>query len=292
MLPNLLMMSKNKEKQNEIPSIILYTSKLLQTLSPKLATKFAQRLFTSPIKHKIPKREFEMDQQSKQKLVYIPVIQKEIMVYEYGTSDKKVLLVHGWSGRGTQLVKIADMFLKNGFSILSFDAPAHGKSPGKTTLMPEFIESILELEKQYGPFEFIVGHSLGGMATLNAIKRGLNVKKAVIIGSGDSVQDIINDFVKRLQLKNIFATKMKDAFEAEYKMDMESYSSYVAAKDVAIPVLIIHDKNDSDVPHTASENIHNHLQQSELILTEGLGHRKILGDAEVIAAIENYMMSL
>lgn len=99
------------------------------------------------------------------------------MTYEYGKSDRKVLLVHGWSGRGTQLFKIADELLDNGYSVVSFDAPAHGKSKGNTTIMSEFIASILEIEKQYGPFEFAIGHSLGGMSVLNAIKDGLKVKK-------------------------------------------------------------------------------------------------------------------
>jgi hypothetical protein len=36
--------------------------------------------------------------------------------------------------------------------------------------MTDFIAAILEIEKQYGP---LVGHSLGGMSILNAIK-GLN----------------------------------------------------------------------------------------------------------------------
>jgi alpha-beta hydrolase superfamily lysophospholipase len=42
-------------------------------------------------------------------------------------------------GRGTQLFKIADELLKQGYSTISFDAPAHGKSPGKTTIMVDFI---------------------------------------------------------------------------------------------------------------------------------------------------------
>ncbi|GAW89223.1 hypothetical protein FPS14_contig00017-0031 [Flavobacterium psychrophilum] len=42
--------------------------------------------------------------------------------------------------------------------------------------MPEFIASILELEKLYGPFEFAIGHSLGGMALLNSVKQGLQLK--------------------------------------------------------------------------------------------------------------------
>lgn len=285
-------MSKNKnlkKKSTKVPSIILTIGKTLQAISPNLAAKYASKLFITPIKHKIPKREYEMDKNSKQDFLNIPSIQKQIMTYQYGNYQKKVLLVHGWSGRGTQLVKIADMLIKNGYSTISFDAPAHGKSPGKTSIMPEFIESILELEKQYSPFEFIIGHSLGGMSTLNAIKRGLQVKKAILIGSGDSVNDIIKHFVWNLQLKSQIASLVRNSFEEKYKMDMESYSAYVAAQSVSIPVLIIHDKNDDDVPYTASENIHRHLQNSELFLTENLGHRKILGDEKVISKIQNFI---
>ena len=99
----------------KIPKSILFTAKLLEVTSPKLATLFAAKLFTTPIKHKLPKREHEMDAQSSQLTMSIPAINKEIVVYKYGKSDKKILLVHGWSGRGTQLVKIADVLLKLGY---------------------------------------------------------------------------------------------------------------------------------------------------------------------------------
>jgi alpha-beta hydrolase superfamily lysophospholipase len=63
--------------------------------------------------------------------------------------EKKILLIHGWSGRGTQLCSIADCFVKKGYTTISFDAPAHGKSPGKTSDMTEFIATILELERKF-----------------------------------------------------------------------------------------------------------------------------------------------
>jgi len=273
----------------QIPRPILITAKLLQAISPKLATLFAAKLFTTPIKHAIPKRELHMDKNSTQVKIIIPTIKKEIVVYQYGEGEKKVLLVHGWSGRATQLVKIADELVHMGYQIISFDAPAHGKSQGKSTLMPEFIASILEIEKQFGPFEFAIGHSLGGMSVLNALKQNLKVKKAVIIGSGDIIQDIIDDFVKQLQLKPNIAPLLKDHFEKKYGENMESYSSHLAAKAVKIPTLIIHDKIDTDVDVKAAHNINKHLLNSELIITEGLGHRKILGNEKVINKIKGFL---
>lgn len=266
----------------KIPKIILLTSQFISFISPKLVTLFAAKLFTTPLKHKIPKRELEMNRNSVQKLINIPAISKQVVLYHYGESDKKILLVHGWSGRGTQLFKIADELVKEGYSTISFDAPAHGKSPGKTTIMVDFIAAILEIDKQFGPFEAAVGHSLGGMSVLNAIKKGLKVNHAVVIGSGDIVQDIMDDFVAKLELKPSISTRMRLHFEKKYKEDMNSYSAFLAAKETAIPVLVIHDNNDPEVPVTAGIHIHKYLKNGALFLTDGLGHRKILGNPKVI----------
>ena len=274
-----------KEKQPEgiqVPKAIIYTAKFVQFISIGLVSKLASKIFTSPIKHKIPKREFEMERKTKQETVLIPKINKEIVVYHYGDSPKKVLLVHGWSGRGTQLVKFAEELIASGYSTVSFDAPAHGKSAGKTTLMPEFIASILEIEKLYGPFEYAIGHSLGGISLLNSIREGLKIKKLIVIGSADRIKDIFDEFVKKLELKPIISEKMIDGFEKQYNVSMDNYSAHIAAKEVQIPTLVIHDENDYEVPVFCGKNIHKHLPNGELFITKKLGHRKILGDKEVI----------
>ena len=123
----------------KIPVSIIYIGKFLQFFIPPLATKYAIRLFATPIRYKTPEREKMMAKSAKKEMVLIPNLKKEVMVYTYGYSKRKVLLIHGWSGRGTQLYKIADKLLENGFMTISFDAPAHGKSEGKYTMMTEFI---------------------------------------------------------------------------------------------------------------------------------------------------------
>ncbi|WP_281233362.1 alpha/beta hydrolase [Flavobacterium gelatinilyticum] len=274
--------TNNPTKSLKIPAIIIISAKICAFISTKLVTRFAARVFTTPVKHKVPKREFEMDAKSVQKEIYIPAIDKHIITYSYGESKRKIILVHGWSGRGTQLFKIADALVENGYSVISFDAPAHGKSKGQTTIMSEFIASILQLEKEFGPFESAIGHSLGGMSVLNAIKNELNVNSAVIIGSGDIVQDILNEFISKLRLKKDIADHLQNLFEEKYQLKMDDFSAYRAAQKVKIPVLVIHDKDDPEVPVKAGIHIHENLEKGTLFLTEGLGHRKILGNQNVI----------
>jgi pimeloyl-ACP methyl ester carboxylesterase len=281
----------NHKQSLKIPKLILLFSKIIASISPKLSVLFSAKLFTTPIKHSTPKRELEMDSKSIQKLIEIPAINQKVMTYEYGKSEKKILLSHGWSGRGTHLFKIADELVKAGYSTISFDAPAHGKSPGSTTIMSEFVETILEIEKQFGPFEAAVGHSLGGMSLLNATKNGLAIRRLAIIGSGDVVQDILDDFVAKLELKPSTSTQLRLHFEKKYKVEMDGYSAYKAAVEIAIPVLVIHDKNDTEVPVTAGIHIHQHLKNGELVLTEGLGHRKILVNAQVIEKVVGFIQN-
>lgn len=273
---------KKRQEPLKIPNVILITAALLSRISRRALVRFAARLFTTPIRHKMPKREIDMDLNSRQRILAIPAIQKKVMLYELGTGPRRFLLVHGWSGRGTQLVKFAEALAQAGHSVVSFDAPAHGKAPGKTTALPEFIASIMEIEKSHGPFEAAIGHSLGGMSLLNAAARGLAVKKLVIIGSGDVIKDIFDDFVRRLKLDLSVSTDLQKLFEKRYDGVMNDYSSYLSAQKLDIPVLVVHDADDMEVPVPCAHHIQENLKNGQLLITQKLGHRKILGDARVL----------
>lgn len=284
-------MAQKQAKVLEVPAYIKNTSKVLSKLNKNLAAAFALKLFETPIKYKLPKREQKMYEVSHKSNLILPECQKEITVYENKFGSKKVLLVHGWNGRGTQLVSIAKAFKGLNYSIISFDAPGHGKSPKTTTNMKHFIEAIFELDKKYNGFDVIVGHSLGGMSIINALGRGLSTPKAVVIGSGNKTKDITDDFLTTIGMSKKMTPFLVDLFERKYNEKMANYDVELHAEKVQIPVLVIHDKNDKDVPFTSAEAINNQLINGELIITSGLGHRKILGDEQVIQKIIQFVTS-
>lgn len=271
------------------PAYILNTGKILTALSPFLASRFAAKLFLSPFRYTLPPREKEMDKKSIQETIQVPSIHRKIVVYKYGTGQKKVLLVHGWSGSGTQLCVIAKALVNKGFSVISFDAPAHGKAPGKTSMMPFFIESIHHLEKEYGPFEAAIGHSLGGMSLLKAIKDGFKVNKLVLIGTANSVTNITREFAKNMMLNEKVAKLMKAYFDKKFGEDMDNYSGAISAQWVKVPTLVVHDKNDIDVHISSAYEIVDKLENGTLFVTESLGHRKILGNPDVINKISTFI---
>lgn len=271
------------------PQYILSTGKILTRISPFLASRFAAQLFLTPFKYPLPKREKEMDEKAEQKSMLVKAINRKIIVYKYGEGTKKVLMVHGWSGRGTQMAILAKQLVDKGFTVISFDAPAHGKAPGRMSMMPFFIESIHEISKDYGPFDSAIGHSLGGMSLLRAVKEGLPLKKLVIIGTANSVTHITKEFARNMKLNDVVANKMKSYFDKKFGQDMDVYSGALSAESVKIPTLVVHDKNDVDVDVSSAYEISEKLVNNELFLTEGLGHRKVLGNPEVINKITTFV---
>jgi len=281
---------KNKNTSTvQIPQYIRSSVKALSFLSNKWATKLAMKLFITPFKFPLPKREIHMDTFSVKYPLELPKAKKDILVYENGNGTKKALLIHGWNGRGTQLFSIAKELTQSGYTVISFDAPGHGKASKNTSVMTEFMEAAFVLERKYDGFDIVIGHSLGGMTAINVLSRGFQARKAVIIGSGDIIQDIMDDFIKRIGLKPKIGIKLKELFEKTYNENIDNYTISNQIQKVKIPVLIIHDRNDLDVPYTAAEHIYSKAPNAELYLTEKLGHRKILGNGNVLQKIKEFI---
>jgi pimeloyl-ACP methyl ester carboxylesterase len=276
-----------KNKKTLIPSLFIPIpvrcfAKTLELISSKLASFFGIKLFITPVNFPIPKREQYMLKSAQKKRLHIPEIKKEIEILSYGYSKKKVLLVHGWSGRSTQLFAFADKLLENGFMVISFDGPAHGKSTGRTTMMPEFLKTIEKINTTFGPFEAAIGHSFGATSLYNAAATFLDIKTFIAIGSGDRISDIISNFAKNLYLKEKSAKKIQLGLEKKWMIHIDDFSSSSVAKKIKIPVLVVHDIIDGDVPVSCAYRIRQNLEKGSLFITNGLGHTKILRNNEVI----------
>ncbi len=272
-----------------IPKPISYLAKTLELISVRLSSLFGMKLFMTPINYPIPKREQYMLKSAQKKRIFIEDINKEIEVLSYGYSRKKILLVHGWCGRSTQLFAFADKLLENGYMVISFDGPAHGKSSGKTTMMPEFLKTIKKINTTYGPFEAAIGHSFGATSLYIAASDFLTIKSLIAVGSGDKISDIILNFSKNLYLKEKSAQLIQSRLEKKWNLKVNDSSSSTVARKINIPVLVVHDVTDGDVPVRCAYEIRKNLKRGSLLITNGLGHTKILRNEEVIKKSINFI---
>jgi len=282
-------MAKKKKRQSfKIPRIIIYIGKFLQLFSSGLTVKYVKFLFQKPIRHKRPEAEKYLLEDVKLTMLPVPEIGKNIAVYKWGSGEKKALVVHGWSGRATQMYKIIQAFLDKGYTVYSFDAPAHGASTGKRTMMPEFIKTIHKIANKYGAFDITVGHSMGGIASLNVQGEYQDFKKLVVIGTPDSIFNIFHGFVKQLELKPKIAKKLIQVFEKITGKSIFDFHGSTQAAKIDIPVLVIHDDDDKEVPVTDALNNYKHLKNGKLLRTKGLGHNRILKNKKVVEGIMEF----
>ena len=230
-----------------------------------------------------------MRESAKKERFTVEKLRKDIQVYIYGYSRVKVLLVHGWAGRGTQLYNLADKILENKMMVVSFDGPAHGLSEGKRTNMLEFVETIRAVHEKYGPFDLAIGHSFGGMSLINAVADGLNINKLVTIGADNSIPEFFDYFVHKMELKNIVSWKLARMFEKKYNRNLNDLSSEVQARRIDIPVLVLHDSKDKYVPVSSAMAIRQNLKNGQILMTNDLGHHRIFKDPEVIERIIDFI---
>ena len=276
------MTPKKKTKKNtRITKSVVTFAKFLQFLGTSLAANFVLKLFQSPLNHTKPQREEMMFKSAVKERLKIPTINKEIQVYKYGYSKKKVLIVHGWAGRGTQLFTISDKLLENRYMVISFDGPAHGFSEGKRTNMTDFMETVKTLQNKYGPFEAAIGHSFGGMVLLKSTAHFLKIQKLIVMGTANDVRNIIHDLARKLNLKSAVAENVLKKLAKQFNTNLETMTSAASAKKIDIPTLVVHDSNDKEVPVRCAYQIRQNLRKGTLLITNGLGHQRILKDITV-----------
>lgn len=276
------------QKSFELPKYITGTMAVLCKLNTYLATKFAFRLFFQPIAFPFPEREKGMVTSSRVKTLHTPE-GKPFNTYQLGEGTKKVVMIHGWSGRGTQFFKIAEALAPH-FTIVAIDAPAHGKFKGGKTNMLEFVEALEVAHRTFGPFDYAIGHSLGGMALFNALQRNAAYQKLIIIGSPASIVNVVTDFCDKVKANRKVRDGIIKRIEEQFKLEVrEASTDYLAAQHNP-EGLIIHDEDDQDVSVNDAWQNAQAWPRAELHITQGLGHRRVLMDNGVIEKIKDFLL--
>lgn len=271
----------------KVPAWIPVTMKLLEKAFPKLALKLALKIFFRPIPFKTPPKELKWQRKASVKTLYADGL--PFTVYRWNKKGKKILLVHGWSGRGTQFYKLIKKLLEKGYQPIAIDAPGHGRFPSKFTDLVKFIQAIEVTSASYGPFYAMVGHSLGGVAIANAAHGKVHALKMVIIASPARISYTVRDFCARIGTSESLQRALYQTLEQIYGSKIHQYSLAEVVKGISIPGLVIHDTDDEDVHYGEAIEIHNHWPGSRLHTTSGLGHRRVLRDKAVIKRILRFL---
>ena len=187
-----------------------------------------------------------------------------------------VLLVHGWNGRASQLGAFVAPLLDRGYRVVAFDAFGHGESPGSSMSIPELATCIREVADELGELYGVIAHSMGGASTTLALSEGLRIERAVFVSPPADPRAFLQIFGDALGITETVHAKLKKRVERRVGRSIESMRADLIAPSMQAPLLVIHDRDDKEVPVHAGQSIASAWPDASLIVTEGLGHQRIL----------------
>ena len=208
---------------------------------------------------------------------------------------KTVYLMHGWGGRGSQFGAMVEPLLESGYRVVTLDAPAHGDSdhgpagPRRSNGL-EFAKALDAVFYRFGPAEAVVAHSLGTIATYLALRFGwLGTKRLIVIAPMVESQALFDQFETALGLGERTRRAFDLAILDWVGIPVAEFDARIQAAHVdPVPTLVITDRRDRQTPYEDVVDFAESIQ-APLITTEGLGHRKILRDQNVIACVVEFV---
>ncbi|MCA9514468.1 MAG: alpha/beta fold hydrolase [Myxococcales bacterium] len=273
--------------------------RLLSRVAPAEAARRAFALWVTPNRLPWPERELAVREAAA--VSRVPHAGREgrieLAVYRWGAERADaplVLLVHGWEGRATQLGALVGPLVAAGYGVVALDLPGHGASGGVTTDLPDMAAAVRAVGDGVLPegaaFRAIVAHSLGGPAALLAVGAGLAAERVVTIGSPTKMTIARDTFLGRLKLATRAADGVISAIEARLGDDCwERYRAETTAAALEVPGLVVHDSEDGEVTHGHALELAVAWRGARVLLTRGLGHRRILRDPGVVDAVSRFI---
>lgn len=261
------------------------------SLVPPLGTAFAWRLFWS-LGTPVAVRPSELETHRRARTGTLQVGGATVATYEWGSGDRTVLLVHGWRSRASRFAVLIEELVGRGFTVAAFDAPGNGDSTGTRTDALQVTSIVQRLAAQYGPIEAIVGHSFGGLPTFIARRRGVAVERLVTIAGAHDFSSVIETFAAGIGLPSTRGLRRRsEAWGRERGIDIwRTALAELDPTDTATPILVVHDAGDREVPlEQAMLIVEAHTGEVETLITDGLGHHRVLSDPDVVGRIAAFV---
>lgn len=248
--------------------------------APRPAAALAGRLFGSPPRHRTSEAERRALAVARPGRVEIPG--GSVATWTWGKGPA-VLLAHGWGSRGARMRSFVEPLAAAGHSVVAFDAPGHGDSSGRTSSLPQFALAIGAVARAAGGIEAAVAHSMGCPSVAFAMTRGLTLRRAVFLAPAANPGAYTERFAEVLEIPPGVIEAMKRRFEKRYRMRWEELDLARAAPGLAADLLVIHDRDDGEVPWSNGAAIAAAWPGAKLVTTEGLGHTRLVHDPGVVA---------
>lgn len=209
-----------------------------------------------------------------------------------------VLLVHGWGGNAGQMHALIGPLLERGLRVVAFDAPAHGTSDpsrlgGRRVSMIEIADALRVVAAGVGPIAGLVAHSGGCTATALALRDGwAGPERIAFVAPFALPSEAIAPFGRAIGASVAVTARFRALVEHRFARPWTDFDMPgLAARRGLPPLLVVHDRDDCEVPFFHGQAVAEAWPQARLAETGGLGHRRLLRDPSVVADIVAFTAS-
>jgi pimeloyl-ACP methyl ester carboxylesterase len=268
--------------------------RLLSAMAPGAASRVAADLFMKPRKFPTPAREVAILEHGTPFTVPLDAStpglapSTHVQAWRFGAGPA-IVLAHGWEGRGSQLTPFVAPLVERGYSVITFDAPGHGASPGSRSSLPHFAWALRGVADAVGAPHAIIAHSLGCAAATLALRDGLAVNRLVFLSPPLNPVDYTARFGDILGLDDTTLRGMQQRIEERFLRKWNEYSLAESARLMTAPLLVVHDRDDRDTFWSEGAALAKAWPGATLKSTEGLGHRRILREPSVIDDVTRFV---
>ncbi len=256
-------------------------------LAPDWTARRARVLFTRP--RRAARRPWEDAVEAKAQRIALDVGFRALRWAPQGEQRGRVLCMHGWEGRATQFGPLADALTAAGFEVVALDGPGHGASPGDQAHPVAFAQALLLADQELGPFDHVIGHSMGGAALVVALSWGLRARRVVLLASPSSLEGVLQRFGRFIGLPDHVTPRLLDHMGDFVGVSPQDLHIARVAAGLTQPALVMHDPDDVEVPSEDGRAIAQHWPTARWEAVPGVGHRRILRDDAVIRRVAEFL---
>jgi esterase/lipase len=281
-------------EKNPLTQLLRWALTTTETLWPRLAIRSAARVFVTPLPHKWSQARRRWDASWTLESWSYENASVTLYADQSAASGPFVLLVHGWGGHAAQMLPLASAMRAQGLRPILIELPAHGRSKGSQSNLPQFARAIeyvaARLAQDGKPLHAVVAHSLAANASAYAASRGLATQRLVLIAPPASPFEYTKLFASVFKLSEFTRAAMQQHVEASEGILMYQFEPSAVGPRISQAVLVVHDSKDSINPFADGLAYQQTIAGARMIQTEGLGHRRILKDENTLQGIVDFVL--
>jgi len=257
---------------------------LLSSIAPRFSTFLGKNILLRPYGNRTDNKKLIAPEKELNLLTSMGIAHINL----FGKGDKVIIVSHGWADNSQSFHQIISSLVAQGFLVAAVDHIGHGKSTGKKSHLLGFIETLELLidffHEEAVEVSAIIAHSMGAIATLNLPFYLLKDKKIIMISSPIKFFELMFNKVEQAGISSKLLERVLVDISAKQGKRWQQLTPENNREKLALDITFIHDRHDRYAPFSDIESFIKG-KENLLIATEGLGHRKILGDTKVIQNI-------